>query len=265
MRGLESTADRGRARVLPWVALLASWLLAELAGAAAMPTPIGWARGSAAHEQARARAEVWAEAWAGTVRDVMATRTPDDFVETLAVIDAAGPIPVEALADAQDARAWVEPRVTAALGAPITLDADGIELEPGDEPGVALVRARVVQGEQVARIALAPTGARHLAVVLLVPAAEEVLYARAFDDAVDALEGLRPPVVPFARGLVRTLAILLWVAAGTVIAVVWTRRNLPRPGARVAGRQVAGALVGGALVVMLLAGLVLGSSSVELA
>lgn len=232
------------------------------ARAASINTPTGWGRGGTAEVQAQDRAEAWAKAWDAEVRDVLSTRSRDDFVETLAVLDVAGPLPAEVLDDPQAAREWLPPRVRAALGPDATLDE--LELIPRDRPGITLLQTRVVVGESIARVAFAPTGARHVVVVLLVPVAEEVLYTRVFEDAVDALEGLRPPVAPFARGTARLVAFGLWLAAGIVGGIVWTRRSLPLPGARVAGRQVATVLAIAAILIMLLMGAVLGGSAVEL-
>ncbi|MEM9456415.1 MAG: hypothetical protein AAGF11_19700 [Myxococcota bacterium] len=268
---LDPTAKRRRRRAppnarrtLPWLFVVVIGLLPLLgARAAPMTTPLGWGRGGSAHALARDRAQAWANAWDAEVRDVMSTRSLDDFVETLAVIDAGQPLPAEVLDDPEQARTWLRKQTTAALGPKATIDQ--LELLPQNEPGVAILQARVVMGEDIARLAFAPTGARHTAVVLLTPTAEEVLYARVFEDAVDSLDGLRAPVAPFARSTTRGIALGLWLVVGVVFAIVWTRRSLPRPGARVAGRQVAGLLAGAVIPVIVLARVLLGRASVELA
>lgn len=244
--------------------MLAVWLLAAAGSAEAAPisTPSGWVGGDAAQPEARDRAEAWALAWKGTVRDVKSTRNADDFAETLALLDLTGPMPPEAMVDADGARPWVEQRVAAALGASASLDS--VEVIPASAPGVSIVEARATVDGRVARLAFGPTGARHRAMVLMVPSAEEVLHTRAFDDAREALDDLRPPVLPFAHDLVRGLAMGLWLVGGVLLAVVWTRRSLPLPGARVAGRQVAGLLLGVAVLVMLVTGMGLADSAVEL-
>ena len=261
--------ERSLARERPGlvVVLLGVWLvLVPLAWAApAFSAPSGWDEGAAADPQARRRADAWAQAWSADVRSVMSTRADDGFAETLAILDVAAPMPAEALADLEAGRAWLEPRVTAALGATATLDPDGLELRPRPERGVAVLVARVRQDDRVARVAVAPLGVRHLAVVLMLPQAEEVLYAGVFDDAVEGLEGLQRPVAPLRRGLLRTVALLSWLLVGGLIAFEWTRRSLPDPGARVAGRQVAAALVATSALVLVLAGWLLGDATVELA
>jgi hypothetical protein len=62
----------------------------------------------------------------------------------------------------------------------------------------------------------------------------------------------------------RTVALLSWLLVGGVFAFEWTRRALPRPGARMAGRQVAVALVATSVLVLVLAGSFLGDATVEL-
>jgi hypothetical protein len=262
---MERALARGRWAIV--VALLGVWLvLAPWARAA--PTfspPSGWGEGAAADAQARLRADAWAKAWDAEVRRVMSTRADDGFAETLAILDVAAPIPAEALTDLEAGRTWLEPRVVAALGATATLDPDGLELRRRPEPGVAVLLARVRQDDRIVRIAVAPLGVRHLAVVLMLPQAEEVLYASVLDDTVDGLDGLQRPIAPLRRGLLRTVALLSWLLVGGVFAFEWTRRALPRPGARVAGRQVAAALVATSLLVLVLAGSFLGDAAVELA
>jgi len=262
---VERSLARGRPAIV--VVLLGVWLvLAPWAGAApAFAPPSGWSEGGAANEQARRRADAWALAWNADVRQVMSTRADDGFAETLAILDVAAPIPAEVLTDLDAARTWLAPRVTAALGTSATLDPDGLELRPRPERGVAVLVAHVRQDDRLVRIAVAPHGVRHLAVVLMLPEAEAVLYAGVFDDAVDGLEGLQPPVTPLRRGLLRTVALLSWLLVGSGFAFAWTRRSLPDPGARVAGRQVAAALVATSALVLVLAGWFLGDAAVELA
>lgn len=246
--------------------LLGLWLaLASVAWAAPLvEPPSGWAEGSAADPRARTRSETWARAWGAELRQVMSTRSRDDFAETLAVLDVAEPIPAEALADLALGRAWLEPRLAAALGPTAVVEGDALELRPRPEPGVAVLVARVRDGDRTARVAVAPTGTRHLALVLLVPAAEEVLHARVFDDAVEGLGDLRRPVAPFRHGLLRAIALASWLLVGSAFAFEWTRRALPHPGARVAGRQVAAALLVAAALALLVAGTLLGDLAVEL-
>ncbi len=265
-RGLESvTGPRHALRhALRWVVLVTCFMVASVGGAASLSTPTGWVQGAAADDRAHRRADAWAAAWGADVRGVMSTRSADDFVETLAVLDVAGPLPAETLAEVTTGREWLSARASAALGAAATLEPDTAQLILQDEPGVAVLRAKFIVGEEVAWVAAAPTGARHLMVVLLVPSAEEVLHAGVFEDALDDLEGLRAPIAPFAHGSARTIAYVLWFVVGGAFAVLWTRRSLPMPGARAAGRQVAGILVGTALLVSLVAGLLLDGSAVEL-
>jgi hypothetical protein len=257
----------GSGRLPVVVMVLGLWLaLAPRAHAApGFSPPSGWADGAAADDEARRRADAWAQAWGADVRQVFSTRADDGFAETLAILDVAAPIPVEALADLDAGRTWLEPRVTEALGPTATLEPDGLELRARSEPGVAVLRGRVRLTDRIAHVAVAPTGARHLAVVLLLPEAEEVLYRSVFDDAVGGLSGLRRPVAPLRRGLLRAVALLSWLLVGSGLAVVWTRRSLPHPGVRVAGRQAAAALLVAAVLVLLLAGSLLGDSTVELA
>jgi hypothetical protein len=264
-----SARERPRAceRLVILVALLGLWLAlsSSIQAAPAFTPPPGWDDGAAADDQARRRADAWADAWGADLRRVMSTRSADDFAETLAVLDVASPIPAEALAGLEAGRTWLEPRVSAAFGATATLDPERLELRSRPQPGVAVLLARVRVGDRIARVAMAPHGARHLAVVLLVPEAEEVLHARAFDDVVAGLDGLAPPIAPFRLGLVRGAAWLAWLLVGGAFAFEWARRSLPLPGARVAGRQVAVALVLVALLVLVLAGSLLGDAAVELA
>lgn len=256
-----------RERLAIVVVLIGLWLALApgVHAAPAFDPPLGWDDGAAADERARRHAEAWAATWRADVRQVMSTRTADDFAETLAILDVAAPIPAEALTDLDAGRRWLEPRVTAALGSTATLDPASLELRPRAEPGVAVLVARVQQDGRIARIAVAPNGARHLAVVLLVPRAEEVLHARVLDDVVDGLEGLRRPIAPLRRGLVRTLALVAWLVVGGALAFAWTRRSLPRPGARVAGRQAAAMLLVASVVVLVVSGAWLGDAVVELA
>jgi hypothetical protein len=263
-----SATLRSLARERPAILVVLVWLWVALApwarAAPAFEPPSGWDEGEAADAQARRRAEAWAKAWSADVRRVMSTRADDGFTETLAILDAAAPIPIEALADLDAGRTWLEPRVTAALGAKATLDPDGLELRPRPGPGVAVLVARVQLDDRVARVAVAPRGARHLAVVLLVPQAEEVLYGRVFDDAIDSLDGLQRPVAPFPRGSWRLVALLVWLGVGGVLAVAWIRRSLPQLGARAAGRRATVALLGASVLVLVLAGALLGDAAVEL-
>ena len=245
---------------------LCLWLLhpASAEAAPSFDPPPGWDEGSAADPDARDRARAWAAAWSADVRQVMSPRADDDFAETLAVLDVAAPIPAEALAELEAGRTWLEPRISAALGTTASLEPDALELRPRPEPGVAVLVGRVQQSDRIAWIALAPRGARHLAIVLLVPAAEEILYANVFDDVVERLDDLRPPIAPFPHAPLRWGALAAWVLVGAALGVGWTRRCLPRPGARVAGRQVALALLGAALVVLVLVGVALDGAVIEL-
>lgn len=248
------------------VACLGLWLvLAPSARAApAFAPPSGWEQGANASDQARRRVDAWANAWDADVRQVMSTRSEDGFAETLAIFDVPAPIPAQALVDLDAARTWLGPRVTAALGASAVLEPDGLELRPRPEPGVKVLRARVRQDDRIAHVAVAPTGTRHLAVVLLLPSAEEVLYAAVLDDVIDQLDGLQRPITPLRRGLLRTVALLSWLLVGSAFGITWARRSLPVPGARVAGRQAAAALGVTALLVLVLAGSLLGDVGVEL-
>jgi hypothetical protein len=249
------------------VVLLGLWLVRppSLLAAPAFAPPSGWDDGAAADARAQRRANGWAQAWGADVRQVMSTRSTDDFAETLAILDVSTPIPAEALTRLDAGRTWLEPRVSAALGATVTLDPEGLELRPRPQPGVAVLLGRARVGDGIARIAVAPNGARHVAVVLLVPEAEEVLHAHVFDDAVEGLDGLRPPVAPFRLDLARAAAGLAWLLVGGAFAFVWVRRALPMPGAGPAGRQVALVLGAVALLVLVLVGSFAGDVAVELA
>ncbi len=248
------------------LALVGLWLALSRSVLAApgLPVPPGWAEGSAVDEQAYERAESWAAAWNGNVRQVMSPRSPDRFAETLAILDVGAPIPPDALTNIEVARAWLEPRVAAALGTRTTLDPERLELHPRPQRGVAVLTGRAQRDDLLALIAVAPTGSRHIAVVMLIHAADEVLYARLFEDAVAQLEGLQRPVAPFRRGLARGLALLAWLVVGGALAFEWTRRSLPLPGPRAAGRQLASVLLAAALVVLGVVGVLLGRATVEL-
>lgn len=249
------------------VAVVGLWLVLSPSALAApaFVAPPGWDQGGAASERARDRADAWAKAWSAELRQVMSPRSADHFAETLAILDVAVPIPADALTKPDAARSWLEPRVSAALGTSAILDPEGLELRPRAQPGVAVLVARVHQDDLLALIAVAPMGGRHVAVVMLIYEADEVLYARLFDDAIEGLEGLAAPVTPFRRDLVRGLALLAWLLLGSVLAFEWTRRCLPLPGPRVAGRQVAAALLASAVLVLLVVGVISGGSTVELA
>ncbi|MCX4246167.1 hypothetical protein OEB96_36440 [Paraliomyxa miuraensis] len=227
--------------------------------------PPGWSEGEGAAAAARSRAEAWARAWGGELDQVMSTQSDDAFAETLAIVDVAEPLPPKILTELDAGRSWLEAHAAEALGPRATLEPDTVELLPRPEPGVAVLIGRAQHDDRTAWIAVAPRGARHLGLVLMVPTSEEILYANVFDDAIDGLGGLKAPIAPFQREPLRWGALGAWLVLGLAFGVQWIRRALPRPGARVAGRQAAMVLAGAAAVVLVIARLVLSDSSVELA
>ncbi|MCH9685092.1 MAG: hypothetical protein K0V04_26885, partial [Deltaproteobacteria bacterium] len=265
--GPDSAPGRLRTRVglALFIAMVGLWL-APIGPvlAAALPVPAGWEQGPNAAPDARRRAEAWAAAWGGSVRHVITPSGRDDFAETLVVVDVSRPMPADAFGDPAVATAWLQRQAATALGATASVDETSVEQIPWTTPGVTVLVGRVIVESRAARIAFAPRGPSHVVVMLLVTASEEVLYADLFDETVDALEGLRPPVVAFSTGRWRGVAIVLWLLVAGIATVLWTRRNLPQPGARAAGRQVAAVLGIAALAVFVLVGLALDTASVEL-
>ncbi|MCB9715773.1 MAG: hypothetical protein H6712_18035 [Myxococcales bacterium] len=233
--------------------------------AAPLTLPFGWSEDAGAAPSARARASAWAKAWGGELEQVMSTAEDDDFAETLAVVEVGSPVPPAALESPEAATPWLRERLRLAMGRGAELVDDSVLVIRRAAPGIAVVRGRGRVDGRVVMLAVGPRGPHHVAVVLQVAAGEEVLYAGVFDGAVEELDDLRPPLQPFPRGSLRLLALLAWLAAGIVVGVLWTRRSLPRPGARVAGQQVALALMGAAVLVLLVARVVLGGSGPELA
>ncbi len=254
--------EAGLVFAIATIGLWLGWVAPVLA--AALPVPPGWESGTNAAPEAQQRAREWANAWQGEVRHVIAPSTRDNFIETVAVLELRGPMPAAALEDVEQGRAWLEPQVARLLGTIAAIDGDTVELRARPEPGVSVLQARVDGQEHIAWVAFAPRGAAHVAVVLQVRASEEVLYTEVFDDTVAALAELRPPIAPFARSTVRWAAAFCWLLIAGLGTWVWTRRSLPRPGARVAGRQVAAAVLAAAAVVVVIAGLGLGVWSLEL-
>ena len=233
-------------------------------GLAAVPVPPGWRHADEVSAEANDRAEAWASGWSAGLSLVCSTPDDDGFAETLAVLEVSEPLPEEILGDTTSAQAWLEPRLRSLLGPGAEPELESLALVPRPTPGVAIIRARLQLEDRVVLIAVAPKGAQHQAVVLTYESSDEILYGGVFEASIDGMSDLHPPIAPFPRTALRWLALLSWLALGALLGLGWTRRNLPRPGAKVAGRQVGAMLVASAALVLVLAGLGLGGYAVEL-
>ncbi|MEM7159921.1 MAG: hypothetical protein AAF799_44185 [Myxococcota bacterium] len=241
------------------------WLcFVGLAIAAPRDVPSGWNSGDAAAATAQSNAADWAAAWGGQVEFVMSTPDDDALVETLVIVDVPAPLPDGFTSDSSTAHAWLEPRAQKAFGTQLSLPATATSFEPTDRPDVGITRGRATIDDRVVLLAVAPKGARHVVVVMVLAANEEILYGDVFESTVDGLDGLSSTIAPFPRTTWRIVGWALWLVFGLGAAIEWTRRSLPRPGARVAGRQVAALLAATSILVLVVLGPSLGDSAVEL-
>lgn len=244
---------------------LGVWLcFVSLAIAAARFVPAGWVDGDAVAPAVQRDAEAWASAWEGQVQRVMSTETKDDLVETVVILDVPLPLPAEVTNDSVAAGQWLQARGRKAFGTSLSLPDTEVSLQSTEQPNLNIARGRATIDERLVLLAVAPKGARHVVVVMVLAASEEVLYGSIFDSTLESLEGLVPTIAPFPRTLWRTVGWVLWLVIGLAVTIEWTRRSLPLPGARLAGRQMAGFLFATSILVLVIVGSSVGGSAVEL-
>lgn len=239
------------AKRLTWLflALLAVMAHVRIAQAGVtVPTPAGWTRTNVP-KALRARADAWAAGGGGRVLVVMTPRGRADLAdnaEILAVIELADALPDDAVAEGGPGRT---PALRAAAADLLDLDEDperdAREALPDD---LAMIRGRWSLDSEIIRVALVPSGQNHAAIVMSTSPRSDVLFAAAFDEVLDQVEGANAGIVPFPRERWRAVAVALWIVAaiGTVLLV------------RAASSQASGRQVGqrAALVLVSLSGLV---------
>lgn len=150
------------------------------------------------------------------------TQRDDDFTETMALIEVAGPLPP--LGDREPGE------VLLALAGPLVPEdvelAGARAVENEDERPPTLV-AHWTNGERVQHLAVASSGATHSLIVMEVQASEASLYASTFDTLVEGLEGIAAPVHPFPLSRWRWATFWGWLslagAVGSVLRITMMR------------------------------------------
>ncbi|HET6586123.1 MAG TPA: hypothetical protein VFG69_21845, partial [Nannocystaceae bacterium] len=162
---------------------------------------------------------------------VLSTRTPDEFAETLAVIELLGAFDTTAPAADELRRA-----LPASFAAPQDIATDVVANAPLSVRG----RGESSTGSTYDAV-LVPSGQMRRLVVVEVRADEAVLYEDAMDEALAGLTGMAAPIVAFDASRVRTIAIVGWMVV-TALALAFAMWRRPfGAGARTIGRVLAGA------------------------
>lgn len=161
--------------------------------------PNGWARTAAA--QARERAAQWAERIDGKVLQLMSTRVGDDFVETIVVIELLGPIGDEVdLNPRQELMRAIQPLlVPDGRGTTTPHKLTDIELLETTNKLPPIVRGSWVDDGVLHKAAVVSSGPNRALVLFVVLEEDELLYARAFENLLRSIEGIRAPLSAFAH------------------------------------------------------------------
>ena len=192
---------------------LLSVALAGLPAAlAAIPfeVPAGWR--SPPLPEARDRAAALATRLGGKIAAVASTVEPDDFVETIAVVEVDRPLPDGPLESDASAHALLDAHAAAIVpGSSV----QSVERRPAPGAGVRYVDARLASDTVAAHVAVVPLGQRTAWVAAWSSTAEAPLYRRAAETTIHAIAAeASPPITPFSDRRARWIAWLGWLLAG---------------------------------------------------
>ena len=249
-----------RKLLMAWCAWVAMWLIASLAHAAVTleRVPGGF---EVASDFAGERANGWAAAAGGAVKQVYSTADEDEHLEVLAFIELPTPIPDNAsaepgaamLASAGSMLGQTDPPPDAAA----SFDDDG---------NLAVLTGRWEDGEsgETYFVAMASGGPTHAMVVLAVRSDEALIYERGFNDVVAGITGTAPPISRFNIAKWRITGLIGWILFTALAWVVVWRLGDGRSTAAEQSRRVAATCTIAAFVVLAVAYAALGGRDVEL-
>ncbi len=177
--------------------------------AVALEVPAGWR--SPPLPEARDRAAVLATRVGGKVVAVASTAEPDDFVETIAVVEVDRPLPGGPLESDAEARALLETHAAAIVPGGTV---QSVERRPTPDAKVRYVDARLASDTVAAHVAVVPLGQRTAWVAAWSSAAEAPLYRRAAETTIRAITAeASAPISPFSGRRARWIAWLGWLLA----------------------------------------------------
>lgn len=178
--------------------------------------PVGW-EPAGERTRALASARAWIEGSEGI--ELLAVRTTaerDAFAEVLALYELPG---------ALDTRAPIEAELGRACSVLVPCAAATPEVRTREREGLQLVEATWAHDDVSYRMLLAPSGPTRVVMLMAVLTHELPLYRDAFDEAAAGLEGLAPPVEPFAHRRAQRWVVIGWlVLAGAMLGLgLWLR------------------------------------------
>ena len=231
--------------------LVVFWLvsMATIAQAAVRTdrTPTGW--DAAPRAEARERAEGWASTLGARLQQTFGTRTEDEFVETLAVLELPGVMKVE---DGLDPTAELSRALEPLLAG------EPSEVEMSSEGTTPIITGEWAEGDVTYEVAVASAGPMRGVVILAVQSSEATLYGQVFEEFLGGITGLASPIAPFDHAQWQWGSAIGWVLFVGLCTLLVSSTGLGSEGPEASGRVVAlvcvaVALIGAGLAYMVLA------------
>ncbi|MEM6291177.1 MAG: hypothetical protein AAGA54_07920 [Myxococcota bacterium] len=231
--------------------LVMLWLvsMATIAQAAVRTnrTPTGW--DAAPRAEARERAERWASTLGARLQQTFGTRTEDQFVETLAVLEIPGVMNVgEQLDPEAELSRALEP----------LFDGEPSSVDVSSEGTTVLITGEWVEGDITYEVAVASAGPMRGVIILAVRSSEASLYGQVFEEFLGGITGLASPIAPFDHARFQWSTAIGWALFFGLCTLVVSTTGLGAGGPEDAGRIVAlvcvvVALIGAGIAFVLLA------------